>query len=365
MKKLVITSMCGVLLLGGCEVGDDAYMSPAVLTPAVGAVISDTAARTEEEARARSDRASGVSHLTNVLELKSGIYGLPFEATIEEVVKWCADNGLQVVNSTEEEVKKAARRSLTRILDLPEGCDLERASVAPLEQELEQHCLINAGDPWKLQKVRIAQRRLRALKSPTVLYQNQMHYLDKVHEGMTVEVSGGDRTCTDDTVTEAAYSMTLKPGPESQRMNENCLRELSIFFYRDAEDNLKTYATVAIFFAQRALVRTALQEKYGSPQSIPPMRPDTLSEEAYATIAGDAAEFLGMGFSVEFFFNTSTLAWARNLLLIQQSSDFVLIHYDHEAATYLADLYTKALDDFKDDCAANNEAALAQMEQDF
>jgi len=98
------------------------------------------------------------------------------------------------------------------------------------------------------------------------------------------------------------------------------------------------------------------------------LSPDILSngyEGAYEIIARDAGELFGMGFDEEFFFNTSTLAWARNLLMIQQASDFVLIHYDHEAAAHLSDLYARVLDDFKNGCVADKEAAVAQMEQDF
>lgn len=365
MKKLVITIICVVLLLGGCEAGDDPYTSAGVLASTVGGAISDTGMKTEEKDGHPTDRASELVHLANVLDLKSSIYGLPFGATTEQVVRWCSGNGLEMVNPTEEEIKKAARRSLTRILDLPEGCILDRASLVSLERTLEQQHLLNSGDPWKLQKIRIAQRRLRALKSPTVLYQDQVYYLDRVHEGMIVEVGGRDRTCTDDAITEAAYSMTLKPGPNSQRMHENCLRELSVFFCRDGEGDVKTYATTAIVFGQHSTVRTALQEKYGTPQSIPPMRPSNGYEGAYEIIASDAGELFGMGFNVEFFFNTSTLAWARNLLMIQQASDFVLIHYDHEAAAHLSDLYVKALDDFEKRCIADRDAAIAQMEQDF
>jgi len=169
-------------------------------------------------------------------------------------------------------------------------------------------------------------------------------------------------------------------------MAEKGLKQLEVIFYRDPETVLRTYATFATLGgsaerspnAQFQLVLETLREKHGSPSLIPPWRSSTNSGTSYELIASDMDELLGIECGIPFFLNTSTLAWARNLIVFADvhltgnsggitlnSPHFLVLYYDHQAVSYVRDLYAKAIADFEKDYHAKKGSARAAMKQDF
>lgn len=391
MKKSSILAIWLSVCLAGCEIDGDTYPSAAPLTPSAEGVLSDVASakdgnKTEEGKEARVPLA-----LEQALELKSGIYGIPFGATTDDLMKWCNDNNMAVANPTEEDVKKDVKRAVGRIRDLKEAYDFEMVFLTPLEQELLKLAqgYANGGDMFERAKVAAAQEKIEVLKNPTVSYRDQKHYLERVHNGMNIEVDGEVRTCTDERITRTAYSLTLKPTERSEKLTAAGLNSINVFFRSEIGQELRAYATFAVLGgnaqrsanAQFELVLTAIREKYGAPTLIPRCRLLTAyfnSGESLQIIADDMSALFGTEVGFSFFSENETVAWARNLILfgnLRQTaesrgialdgSEFLLFYYDHYAATQIFDLHARALADFKKDYHDKKKEALTQMQQDF
>ena len=193
---------------------------------------------------AKSEEAKGnvtSSQLDQALELQAGMYGLPFGATTDEVMKWCADNNMAVANATEKDVKEAARNAVGRIRDLKEAYDFEAASLTPLEQELLKLAqgYAETRDIFELAKIAAAAEKLDVLKNPTVSYEGQKYYLVRVHKGMEVNVDNKQKVCTDDRITKTAYRLMLTPTAQSESMAASGLTNIDVLFHGDIGQELR------------------------------------------------------------------------------------------------------------------------------
>ena len=125
MKKASILAIWFVLFLTGCESDGDAHRSAMVPTPLAEGVISDATSARGPGKGAEAKEVVTSSPFDQALELESGVYGLSFGATTDEVMKWYSDNHMAVANPTEKDVKEAARNAVGRIKDLKEAYDFE------------------------------------------------------------------------------------------------------------------------------------------------------------------------------------------------------------------------------------------------
>ena len=388
MKKSSILAIWFSVCLAGCDIDGGAYPSAAPLTPLAEGLISDVASVNEMDKTKEGKEAGVPLPLEQALELKSGIYGIPFGATTDDLMKWCTDNNMAVANPTEEDVKKDVKRAVGRIKDLKEAYDFEMAFLMPLEQELLklEQGYANIGSVVELAKVAAAQEKLEVLKNPTVSYQDQKYYLESVHKGMNIKVDDEVRTCTDERITRTAYSLTLKPTERSEKLIAAGLNRIGVFFHGDIEQELRVYATLAVLGsnaqrsdnAQFELVLTAIREKYGDPTFIPGCRLIRDYGQSHQIIGGDMGDLFGIECGIPFFSENDTIVWARNLILlgdlrrtaespgiVLHGSDYLLLYYDHGAAARIFDLYSRTLADFEKDYYEKKKQALAQMQKDF
>jgi hypothetical protein len=303
-------------------------------------------------------------------------------------MKWCSDNGMVIANPTEEDVRKDAQRAIQRIRDLKEACDLEIASLTPLEQELLKLAqgYTDTGDVLELAKVAAAKEKLDVLKNPTVFCEGQRYYLEAVHKGMEVRVDDERKVCTDERICRTAYRLTLTPTEKSEKMIASGLTRIDVLLHGDVGQELRAYATLAVLGGsgqrsantQFALVLTALREKYETPKFVPRWRSNNGYERSYEIIAGDMYELTGTDCGIPFFSENAGVAWARNLMLfgdLQEiaqppgiafnGSAFWLLYYDHKAATRIFDLHQKAVEDFQKNYHDKKKEALAQIQQNF
>jgi hypothetical protein len=399
MKNASILVVWSLFFCMGCESGGDAHRSAGAPAPSAEGMISDGTSAKEPGNAAGGREAVSSSQLDQALELQSGVYGLPFGATTDEVMKWCADNNMAVANPTEKKVKEAARNAVARINGLKEAYDLEVESLAPLEQELVKLAqgYAETRDIFELAKIAAAAEKLDVLKNPTISYEGQKYYLVRVHKSMKVDVDNDQKICTDDRITRTAYRLTLTPTAQSESMVASGLASMDVLLYGDVGQELGAYATVAIVGgnAQRnantnfGLVLTAISEKYGTPESIPRWRPNSVSEQSCEIITEGIHELLGTDCGISFstsawapnltsFADLQAIVWARNLVLFGdlhktseppgialEGSRFWLFYYDHEAAAHIFELHAKALADFEKNYREKKKEAFAQVRQNF
>lgn len=313
--------------------------------------------------------------------LESGIYNIPFGATTDEVLKWCTANNMTITSPTEKDVKESAKKSFKRIRDIKEEYDFEEASLIHLEQELLKLAkgYAIAGDIFELAKVAAAQEILSILKNPTVSYEGQRYYLEVVNKGIKVDVDGEQRICTEDVITKTVYKLVLKPTDKSERMLQNGLQNLFVFFYGDIGEDIKTYATLGLFLnTQFDLIFTAVRDKYGNPKFIPPWRSDNGYAQSYEDILCDINELFGIGFDITFFGENSAVVWSHNLILLGDlqkvaepigvaldGTEYLLLYYEHKTANHIRELHTKAIDDFEKKCREKKQEDLSQAQKDF
>jgi hypothetical protein len=307
------------------------------------------------------------------------------------VVKWCTDNNTAIANATEQNVKEDIKRAVNRIAKLKNAYDFEKDSLTPLEQELLElgQGYADIGDVFEIAKIAAAQEKLNVLKNPTVSYEGQKYYLERVHEGMKVDVDNERRFCTEDSICKTAYRLTLTPTEKSEKMITNGLKRLDIFLYGDIGQELRTYATLAFFGsslersanAQFDLVFTAICQKYGTPDFVP-WRDGFLTDTPYRH---DIDHLLGAQFAPLYNGSDSSVppdkaVWARNLLLFGglietsksqgielrgKGDSFSLLYYDHKAATRIFELHSKAIENFKKEYYEKKKQDLVQVQKDF
>jgi hypothetical protein len=384
MKKASIFVVWGLFFFTGCESGGDAHRSGAAPVPSAEGMISDGTSAKEPGNAAGGKEAVSSSQLDQALELQSGVYGLPFGATTDEVMKWCADNNMTVANPTEKDVKDAAKKAVDRVRGLKEAYDFEIAFLTPLEQELLKLAqgYADTGDLFELAKIAAAKEKLDVLKNPTVSYQGQKYYLVRVHEGMKVTVDNEQKVCRDDRICRTAYELTLTPGVQSERMVTSGLTTIDVLFQGDTGQELRAYATLAVIAGnvqrsantQFKLVATALREKYGTPSFVPRWRSNNGHRRSYEIILSDMYELFGIDRDITFFWENSATVWARNLTLLGdieasgtalRGSSFLLLYWDHKAASHIFDLHQEAIEDFQKRYLENKKQALAQFHEDF
>jgi len=326
MKKASILIIWFGLFFTGCESEGDAHRDALSRTSSVSDAMSNAASakRPGEDTEAEETATSAL--LNQAIELQSGVYGLPFAATTDEVMKWCADNNMAIANPTEKDVKDAAKKAVDRVTGLKEAYDFEMAFLTPLEQELLKLAqgYTDTGDLFELAKIAAAKEKLDVLKNPTVSYQGQKYYLVRVHEGMKVTVDNEQTVGRDDRSCRTAYQLTLTPGVQSERMATSGLTGIDVLFHGDIGQELRAYATVAVIAgnAQRSantqfkLVATALSEKYGTPSFAPGRGYNTGHRQPYEMILSDMYELFGIDRDIDFFWKNSATVWARNLTLL-------------------------------------------------
>ncbi len=363
MKKWLALAMSFILPLAGCGTSGDASRSTAVLAPPEG-VTSNAASAKGVNKTEESKEVITPSRPDRILELNSGIYGLPFGATSDDVMKWCADNNMAVANPTEKDVNEAAKNAVGRVKDLKEAYDFETAFLTPLEQELLKLAqgYADIGDELELAKVAAAREKLDVLKNPTVFYEGQKYYLGQVQKGVSVYLDNERKVCTDDRICKTTYALVLTPTEKTEKMKGSGLRLLLVFLFGDIAEGYRTYATFAFFGegpersagTQFELVLAGLTEKYGTPASIP-WRPDSMRY------------LLGTEFPSTY--RGSATAWAQNLLLlgenVENTKAFCLLQYDSKAAARILQLHAKALADFERNYREKKKEALVQIQQNL
>jgi hypothetical protein len=375
MNKFLILAICLAVFLSGCD--------SELLHQYVDRLDTDRSESIGDSKIEGSEKAKETSWLETTIELESGIYAIPFGATTEEIAKWCADNNMAIANPTEKDVKEAARNAVRRVIELKEAYDFEIASLTPLEQQLLK-LYSDTDDVFEQAKVAAAKEKVDLLKNATISYEGRKYYLERVHDGMKVNVDNQERFCTDDLITKTAYRLILTPTEKSEKMMNAGLKILDVFFYGDIGQDLRAYATHAIFgpTAERStdnqlgLVLSAICEKHGSPALMAPGLGSTKDWKLWHELDdGDMYHLFGPKCGYR---GATGAGWARNLLLYGQfcgivgsseivfeGSDFRLFYYDHNVVARLREFHSKALQDFEKQYHEKKKKDLTQMKQDF
>jgi len=380
MKRLLILAFLFIIPLAGCQTNSDEYGFTAAQSPLEKGMISKAASAMEKDEPEEGENPGVPSRLDQALELQSGIYGIPFGATTDELMKWCTDNRMAIGNLTEEDVKKDVKQAIGRIRNLERQYDFEMAFLTPLEKELLglAQGYAETGDVFELAKVTAAQEKLEILKNPTISYKGKTCYLSNVHKGMKVKLDGEEKTCTDERITKTIYVIGLTPTDESEKMVRNGLELLLVFLYGDVGQEPRTYATIAILGSnpersaslQYELVVNGISQRYGPPA----IEPLNLVDGPFRD---EIDHLLGREIAGAVVSGGKPVVWARNLLLSGDRPDynpmdlnpgdgtFGLLYYDHKVAKHIIELHLQALEDFEKEYHQKKKDALAQIQKDF
>ncbi len=351
----------------------------------------------ENEANERGHLSSDESKLTYV-DLNKGIYGVPFGVNLQEVLKWCEENKVTIFNHlTKQEVERKARYHLSKIKPIAEKYDTDNEQLSEMEKELLK-LVSESGNQMSLSEVLpifSAGRFLEDLKNPSFNYKRQEFLVNQeFKDGESIVVNGIKEVCTDRRITNMIYSLNIAPSDSSEKLINDNLSGIRIYFTKDDSGNLVSYATFATFQApskevlakQYNLVRKVLTDKYGntvyrkelgreprkginSPRDTPGVIYLTTEEN---TLESDIYHFTGISF---IFYDT--LLWKKNIILVTKfrwdnlsapdpfERNFYVIYYEPNITNKLLDSYKQTIKDFIDTYSKEDIKKESQMKENF
>ena len=354
----------------------------------IGQAISDTVTKAN---KGNPSSTSDESKLTYV-ELSKGMYGIPFGAKLQEVLKWCEENKVNITNPTKEEIEKKARYTLSKIRDISKAYNIDKEQFSEMEKEVLKLTMDEQMDAMEKMAVSQAEKILEDLKSGSFNYKGKSYLLNReFRDGESVTVEGIEKVCIDKRITNMIYSLEITPSDISEKLINNSLSGIRIFFKRDDSGNLTSYATVAIFqdslkdvlVKQYNSVFKVLSEKYGNPvyreklgtkrnELHPTYQGVTYSATEDNTPEGNIYHLTGIDF-----LGYDALLWKKNVILITKfrnndlstpdasEEKFYVIYYESNTANSVLGSYEQAIRDFRDSCSKEDIKKESQMKENF
>jgi TPR repeat protein len=333
--------------------------------------------------------------LKKSIPLDKGIYGIPFNATIDEVLIWCKDNNMAIANDTEQTIAKDLREKASRIKRLKKAYEDDKQYLPALEQEILDIMKSNGSDPTisalddiEKKNIEAIQVRLETLKNPWFSYAGEKYYLSSIFpNGLKMWVDGKPQFCKNPEITKTAFSLILKPTKDSERMINNGLKQLTISFFGSQGQSPKTFATLAYFSdspnkslqAQFDFISKAISEKYGSPKLFNFDDFMRQNEDLHTIIYDDM--FLLTGEKWSDYSSITFLMWARNIRLLGEigywwpveneislkngCDTFGLLYYEPNAFMRLSENRNKAVKNFEEEYYKQRKQESAKMREDF
>jgi hypothetical protein len=331
--------------------------------------------------------------LKKSIPLDKGIYGIPFNATIDEVLVWCKDNNMAIANDTEQTIVKDINEKASYVMGLKENQGDNKQSLQMLEEKLleikksNSNNLSSYGAARENVNIDVLLTKLDTLKNPAFSYAGQKYYLSSIFpNGFKMWVDGKPQFCKDPEITKTTYALMLMPTKKSERMINNGLKQVHISFYSSQGQSPKTYATLGYFGdppnksirAQFNFISKAISEKYDSPPKL--FNFEDLTEnntDLYTIIYDDVFLSTGEKWSDS---HISFLMWARNIRLFGEigilgrgeefeivlgSPAFGLLYYEPNAIMRLSENYNKAVENFEKEYYKQRKQESTKEREDF
>ena len=321
-------------------------------------------------------------------ELNKGIYGIPLGVNLQEVLKWCEENKVIIINTTKQETEETVRFYLGKIKCITKDTDKEQISI--LEKEFQQCSSEESMDI--VDEITLSQTKdfIDDFKSPSFEYGGKTFLLERnFRKGENVNVGGVEKVCTDKRITGTTYSLNIAPSDKSEKLLNNNLDGIRIYFKKDNSGSVISYASIAQFSDRSMDVLTkqynsvfnVLTEKYGKPvyrEKLGMERNElnfTTQGVTHETIKdstpeGDIYRLIGISFV-----GSDALLWKKNIILTTQflnnnlsflgEHNFYVIYYEPNIAKALLDSYKQTIKDFTDACSKEDINKKSQMKENF
>lgn len=320
------------------------------------------------------------------ISLNKGVYGVPFNVSLQDILKWCEDEKVNINNSTKQQVEEQAQRMVSAIKRLKNAYNNDKWRLSDTEKLLAEMVMDPSMDALEKNTVAEAYELLCTLNNPSFNYNGRIYLLDREFaNGEIKTINGLQKVCTDERITQAIYSLTLSPSGSSERLLNSGLGNIKIYFYKENSGNLVSYATLAIFQDQnRAVLNKQLEaisqilsEKYGGK---PYHRQDLgVPREQVNTIGGFFVPKGNAGeentpewnwyhlLNKQFTFGNATI-WAANVALVTDSfsgDKFYVVYYNSDIAMKILGSYREAIKDFYNACLKEENSRQRQMKENF
>jgi hypothetical protein len=350
--------------------------------------------KTDENVQSENSNTSSVQNvLKDSVPLDKGIYGIPFNATIDEVLVWCKANNMAIENDTEQTLVKDINEKASDVIrhaemGLKKNQGDNKQSLQMLEEKLleikksNSNNLSSYGAARENAPIDDLLTKLETLKNPAFSYAGEKYCLSSLFpNGLKMWVDGKPQFCKDPEITKTAYALRLKPTKESERMVNNGLIQLSISFYGSQVQSPKTYATLGYFRdspnksirAQFDFVSEAISEKYGTPQLFiyDGMPHDTaITYDDMFLSTGEKWSDLPISFlmwarNIHIFGSMSYWAPRDKLEMHLTSDTFGLVYYEPNALMKLSECHKKAVENFEKEYYKQRNQESTKMREDF
>jgi len=201
------------------------------------------------------------------IPLTTGVYSVPFGASLQDVLKWCEEKNVQVLNDTDKTIREQIKDKSKR---LEFANDVLMNDDNKYYTELER-MTAGTSDLDIIQKLVAEQVKelLSTCKNPSFIFRGQKYYLVPAFQNK--EIENPKTPCADDKITKSTYVLMVGP---SEDMKKDKLDNLMVFFYNN-NSQLQSYATIAMFtvvYGQENPVETiimnTLDKKYGQREEI-------------------------------------------------------------------------------------------------
>ncbi len=331
-------------------------------------------------AQTAASQGADTANLVNV-DLDKGGFGVPLKSGVQDVAKWCVDNNVTVSNTTKQQAEDNARKILNRVKEIRSSYDTEKADLSQMQQDLLKETTDPSIDEIEKEAIEQAQKTLDVLKNPTFDYQGNTYYLQPLFgDGLQVPIGGISKVCNDSRITQTMYALTVVPSEKSEKLLNNLVQSIQIYFRRDASGNLVSYATLAsisnddtsVFNKQYDTMTKILNDKYGASVSLTALGPGRVDVDrtgrgiTQGIPEDNTPEGIVYRLTEGSYQGEEALFWRKNIMLITAGSNLMnLIYYAPGAANEILGSYKQAIQDFEVKSSKEEENKEGQMKQDF
>lgn len=325
-------------------------------------------------------------------KLDKAMYGIPLNATLEEVLKWCEENSVKICNWTEEEINEYVRENIKYLKKLRTLVNSETASLSDIEKELLK---ISLSDPMEAAFMADIKEKLNILKRPSFVYKNKKYFWEFAVDSMEIKVNGEKIQCTEEGIKTNTYLLRIRPSENSEKLNRDKVSLIEVLFFKTSKDELKSFLVSGIWeeeWGGKNLEKTlnfiieVLNKKYGKCHLC----------KTYSTYKKYRGEFplckalredgiykddllccdviSNLWYLIDFYIDNvisgskTLLIWRPNIVLLASSrgrTDFRLIYFDLELAKRVIEDRKTALQKCKTDYYNRQNLLKKEMESDF
>ena len=324
-------------------------------------------------------RASAVNLAS--IDLDKGVFGVPLKSGVQDVAKWCLENNVTINNLTKQQAEQQAQQLVSRIKRLKADYNNGKWLMSEAEKQVAELTTDQTMDAAEKMAVEQARKSLDILKNPTVDYQGNTYFLQRLFgDGLQVSIGGVDKVCTDSRITQTMYVLTVVPSEKSEKLLNNSVQSIQIYFKRDASGNVVSYATLAdilndntdVFNKQYSTMTSILNEKYGAPAYFGKI----FYKQEDVNPNGNTLGFVLYHLLGNYFDGQDALLWRKNIMLLTEfGGDEVnrpdcryplyLIYYDFSARGEILEFYKQVIKNFEEKSSKEDENKVKQMKQDF